>query len=158
MSFPNDRTYSFDANLQFSDGVALTATGFTQVGAANSVIDLGGNQGVTPLQQARIDAVAVLDVSAIDIASSNETYKIMVLGSNDPGMATGNVCLGEMTLGKGASIDGINMADSVIGRYEIMFSNQVAGSIYQYAAVYGILGGTTPSITILGFIAVLPEA
>ena len=44
MSFPNDRTYSFDANLQFSDGAAaLTATGFLLNGGSNGIIDFGGN-------------------------------------------------------------------------------------------------------------------
>lgn len=157
MSFPNDRTYSFDKNLELSDGGTYTATGFLQVGAANAILDLGGNQGTSPVQQARIDAVAVIDVTAIDISSGNETYKLMLLGSNDPAMGTGNVCLGEMTLGKGTSIDGINMADSVIGRYELMFCTNVAGSLYEFIALYLIAGGTTPSVTIEAFVAVLPE-
>jgi hypothetical protein len=155
MSFPNDRTYSFDKNLEFSDGGTYTATGFLQVGGANAILDLGGNQGTTPVQQSRIDAVAVCDVTAITV-SGTQTYKLMVLGSNDAGMATGNVCLGEITLGKGTSIDGTNMADGVTGRYEIMFSTNVAGSLYQFVAVY-LVAANTPSITIEGFIAVLPE-
>lgn len=158
MSFPNDRTYSFDINLLFADGAAAqTASGFMQVGGANGIVDLGGNQGTSPKQQARIDAVAVLDVTAIDISSGNETYKIQILGSNDPGMATGNVSLGGIELGKGASLDGVNMADSVTGRYEIMFSTQAAGTLYEYVGVYVTEGGTTPSLTANGFIAVLPE-
>lgn len=156
MSFPNDRTYSFDKNLEFSDGGAYTATGFLQSGGTNGILDLGGNQGLTPKQQARMDAVAVVDVTAIDISSGNETYKLMVIVSNDPALATGNVCAGMVELGKGASLDGLNMADSVIGRYEIMWSNNVAGSLYEYAGVYLVAGGTTPSITIEGFHAVLP--
>lgn len=158
MSFPNDRTYSFDANLQFADAaVALTATGFFQVGGVNSIIDFGGNQGVTPKQQSRIDAIAVIDVTAIDIASGNETYKIMIIGSNDAGLATGNQCLAEIMLGKGASLDGLNMADSVVGRYELPFCTQQAGSIYEFVGVYLVAGGTTPSITVEGFFAVLPS-
>lgn len=158
MSFPNDRTYNFDANLQFSDAAAaMTASGYCTVGAATSIIDLGGNQSTSPAQQARIDAVAVCDVTAIDIASGNETYKLLVVVSNDPGLATGNVIAGEVMLGKGTSLDCLNGADSVVGRYEIMFSTNIAGSIYEYGGVYLVAGGTTPSITIEGFFAVLPE-
>jgi len=158
MSFPNDRTYNFDANLQFSDAAAaLTATGYLPVGGAAAIIDLGGNQSTSPVQQARIDAVAVCDVTAIKTSSGNETYKLIVVASNDPGLATGNVIVGEIMIGKGASLDALNCADSVTGRYEIMFSTNVAGSIYEYVGVYLVVGGTSPSITIEGFIAVLPE-
>lgn len=158
MSFPNDRTYSFDANLLFSDGLAaLTASGFTQAYGANGILDLGGNQGTSPKQQSRIDACAVIDISAIKISAGNETYKILILGSNDPGLATGNVMLGGAEVGKGASSDGINMADSVAGRLELPFCTQVAGTLYEYVGVYLVIGGTLPSITLQGFIAVLQE-
>lgn len=158
MAFPNDRTYNFDANLQFSDAAAaMTASGYLQVGGANSIVDLGGNQGTTPAQQARIDAVAVVDVTAIDITSGNETYKLLVVVSNDPGLATGNWIAGEIMLGKGTSLDCLNGADSITGRYEIMFSTNIAGALFEYAGVYLVAGGTTPSITIEGFFAVLPE-
>lgn len=159
MPFPNDRTYSFDVNLMLSDNAApYTATGFSQVGGANAILDLGGNQGVTPLQQARVDAVAVIDATAFDITSGNETYKMIVLVSNDPSFGAGNVVMaGEIEIGKGASLDGIDMADAVTGRYELMFTNNIAGSIYEFAALYLVIGGTTPSLSINAFLAVLPE-
>jgi hypothetical protein len=155
MSTPNDRTYVIDANLVIIENDTKTASGFAGGAAPGypSVVDLGGNQGTSPVQQSRIGAVAVCDVTALDITSGNETYKLMVLGSNDPGLATGNVCLGEITLGKGASIDGVNMADSVTGRYEIMFCNVVAGAYFQYVGLYVIVGGTTPSISYTAFVA-----
>lgn len=158
MAFPNDRTYVFDANLQTSDNsVAYTATGFAQVGGQNGILDLGGNQGVTPTQLARVDAVMVCDVTAIDISSGNETYKMIVLGSNSASFASGNVMLGEIMVGKGASLDGTNMGDSVVGRYEIEFTNQVAGNIFEFVALFLVIGGTTPSINIESFVAITPE-
>lgn len=170
MSFPNQRTYSFDANTVLSDNAAAyTATGYAQAYGADGVVDLGGNQGVTITlpsiddvssitpQQARIDAMLVVDVTAIDIASGNETYKIMLLVSNDPNFAAGNVVQAAgVMVGKGASLDGINMKDSVTGRYELGFTNNIAGSIYQFAKLYLVLAGATPSINISSFIAVLP--
>jgi len=127
MSFPNDRTYSFDANLQFADGAAAqTASGFTQSAGANGILDMGGNQGTSPKQQARIDAMAVIDVTAIDISSGNETYQIDIMVSNDPSFGAGNfVCAGGIQLGKGASLRGpAAQTDSVIGRLELGFATR----------------------------------
>lgn len=157
MSFPNDRTYSFDANLEFSDNAAAyTASGYLQKGGADGVLDLGGNQGTSPAQQARIDAVAILDVTAITV-SGTQTYQIDVVLSNDPAFLTGNVIAAGVQLGKGTSLRVSGQSDSVIGRYELGFSNQVAGTVYQFMKVY-LTAANTPSISIEGFIAVIPEA
>jgi hypothetical protein len=67
------------------------------------------------------------------------------------------VIAGGAEFGKGASLDVANCGDSVIGRIEIMFSNNVAGSIYEYVGVYLAVGGTTPTTNIEAFLAVLPQ-
>jgi len=172
MSFPNQRTYPFDANMSLSDNAAAyTASGYLQVGGADGVVDLGGNQGVTITlpsiddvssitpQQPRIDAMAIFDVTAIDISSGNETYQIDIMVSNDPAFAAGNVvCAAGVQMGKGASLRGaVAQKDSVIGRYEIPFTNNIAGAIYQYCKAYLTAGGTTPSVNVLSYISVLPE-
>src|ERR1700680_4444722 len=159
MSFPNDRTYTPDINNFFSDNAAAyTANGFLQFGGADGVVDLGGNQGASPVQQARIDAVAVCDVTALNVATADESYKIRVLVSNDPAFAAGNVVMaGGMDLAAANTGDVGNAKTAVTGRYEIMFSNNIAGAIYQYCKVYLLVGGTGPSINIDGFIAVLPK-
>lgn len=156
MSFPNDRTYSFDANLQLSDNAAAySASGYLQVASADANIDLGGNQGTSPTQQARIDAMAIFDVTAITV-SGTQTYQIDILLSNDSTFATGVVNAGGLQLGKGSSLRNSNSADSVIGRYEVGFTNQVAGTIYQYMKAY-LTAANSPSISIEAFVAVLPE-
>lgn len=158
MAFPNDRAYTFDVNNQFSDNAAAyTANGYLQSGGVDGLIDLGGNQGTSPAQQARIDAMAIFNVTAIDIASGNERYTLKVLVSNDPAFASGVFEAAAVGLGKGSSGTPTTLGDSVIGCYEIGFTNQVAGTIYQYAKVYLVVAGTTPSISVGGFIAVLPE-
>jgi hypothetical protein len=170
VSFPNLRTYAFDANTQVSDNAAAyTASGYLQSGGADGIWDLGGNQGATVTlpsiadsttytpQQARIDAMMILDVTAITV-SGTQTYQIDILVSNDPAFAAGNVvCAGGIQLGKGSSLRGpVAQKDSVIGRCEVPFTNNIAGSIYQYVKVY-LTGANTPSINILAFGAVLPE-
>lgn len=156
MSFPNDRTYTPDINLFFSDNAAAyTASGYLQVGGANGVLDLGGNQSTTPAQQARIDAIAIFDVTAITVSGTN-TYQLDIVLSNDPAFLTGNVIAAGIQLGKGTSLRISGQSDSVTGRYEVGFTNQLAGTIYEYLQVY-LTAANSPSISILGFIAVLPE-
>jgi hypothetical protein len=158
MAFPNDRTYTFDVNNQLSDNAAAyTASGYLQAGGADGVVDLGGNQGTSPVQLARIDAMAIFDVTAIDITSGNERYTLKILVSNDPAFLTGVFEAAAIGMGKGSAGTPATQGDSVIGRYEVGFTNQVAGSIYQYAKAYLVVAGTTPSISIFSFIAVLPE-
>lgn len=171
MPFPNMRTYSFDANAQLSDNAAAyAATGYAQVSGADGIVDLGGNQGLTvtlpaiadvsPItpQQPRIDAQLIVDVTAVKVSAGNETYDLLLLVSNDPAFGAGNVeQAAGISLGKGASRRGINMKDSVTGRIELGFTNQVEGNIYQYAKLYLVLGGTLPSINIQSFVAVTPE-
>lgn len=160
----NDRTYSFDANLELSDNAAAyTTTGFAQKGGADGMVDLGGNQGTSPVQNARIDAVAVIKVSALDATTTDEAYRLLVLGSNDPAFAAGgSVVLGEIEIAGGAlsvlgpGIAGVTKAMG-IGDYEIMFCNQQAGLLFQYAKMFHVLTGTTPIINYEAFIAVLPE-
>lgn len=154
-----DRTYSFDANLQLSDGSAAnTASGFAQVGGVDAILDLGGNQGVTPTQQARMDGVVVIDVNALDIASGDERYTFKLLGSNDSNFGVGNVAeLAGLSIGKGTSGTPATLTDGVVGRYELLFCSEQASVKYQYVKLYVSIAGTTPTITFIAFIAVLPE-
>lgn len=154
----NDRTYVLDANNLISDNAAAyTASGFAQVGGANQTLDLGGNQGVTPTQLARIDAMMVIDVTAIDISSGNETYKLIVVGSNSAALASGVVELAAIQIGKGTSLEITNGGDFVIGRIELGFCNQVSGNIFEFIAMQLVIAGTTPSINFQAYVAVLPE-
>jgi hypothetical protein len=153
-----DRTYNFDANLLLSDNAAAyTADGYAQVGGADAVsLNLGGNQGVTPTQQARIDAVCVIDVTAIDVASTDETYRFKVLGSNTADFAAYRV-LTEMTLGCGAQKVPASTLNDGTGRYEQPFTTEQANTKYQYVKLYMDVSGTTPSIAFQAFVSVLPE-
>lgn len=158
MSFPNSRTYPFDANNLLSDNAAAyTATGYSQVGGAQAVFDTGGNQAITTpaIQVARIDAVAVCDITAIKTSSGNETYKLILVGSNSASFASNNVMLGEVELG--AASDVLTPFTSVTGRVEIPFTNEQCGTIYEYVALYIVIGGTTPTINIEAFVAVTGE-
>jgi hypothetical protein len=82
----------------------------------------------------------------------------LLLASNDPGFGAGSVeQVGGITLGKGASRDGLNMRDSVVGTYEIPFATQVAGNTYEFLALYLVVAGTAPSITLGAYISIIAE-
>lgn len=164
-----DRTYSFDANNVLSDNAAAyTANGYMQVGGGQGIVDLGGNQGATVTlpsiadsttltpQQARIDAVAVVDVTAI-VASGTNRYTLKILGCNSPAFASSVAELGAIGLGHGANGTPATQGDSVTGRYEILFTNEQANVKYQYVSMYLVVSGSTQSISFFAFIAVLPE-
>lgn len=174
-----DRTYSFDANMGLSDGAAAyTASGYAQYAGADGIIDLGGNQNVTITlpsiadvstltpQQARIDAMLVIDLTAIKTSVGNELYKLMALLSNDPAFGAGNVTMaGMLELGAAASIDGpagaafVTPQPAAVGgsRYELGITSEQNNVKYEYLKLYNVISGTLPTITYRAFVAVLPE-
>lgn len=171
-----DRTYSFDANMGISDAAAAyAASGYAQYAGADGIVDFGGNQNVTITlpaiadvaslkpQQARIDAVCVIDVTAIKTSAGNELYKLCLVGSNDPAFGAGNVALlGMLELGNPAfdyANGFVTPAPAAVGgsRYEVLFAAEQNNVKYEYAKLYNAISGTLPSITYRAFIAVLPE-
>lgn len=173
-----DRTYAFDINMCLSDGAAaLSASGFTQCAGSDGIVDLGGNQSATVTlpsiadnttltpQQPRIDAYLVMDVTAVDATTGDENYRLVLLGSNQAGFSNSGtvVCLGALEIGGATGLSFANgkavATPAAIGgsRYEIGFTNEQNGVKYQYAKLYAVLAGTTPSITFKAFVAVTPE-
>jgi hypothetical protein len=171
------RDYTFDANMQLSDGAAAyTAAGFAQVGGAQAIVDIGGNQGITITlpsiadsstitpQQARIDLVAVIYISAITVSGSN-VYKLIVVGSNSAGVNSSNVVLGMMEFGVGASLDAPNLANTHApagsgnfpagDQYELLFTNEFQSTPYEFISLY--VAGTFGSITFSAYASVLPR-
>ena len=171
------RTYAFDANMLLDDGVgAHAAAGFGQVAGAQSIVDLGGNQGITITlpsisnvatitpQQARIDAVCVVQLTAVTLAGS-DIYTLTLVGSNSPSLASNNVNLGAMSWGQAAAFAYPNAAVTTapLGagnypagwQYEILFTNEVQNTPYEYVSAY--FSGTFGSITAKAYISVLPR-
>jgi hypothetical protein len=168
-----DRSYSYDANMALSDGfAAITASGYAQYGGADGVVDLGGNQQaivtlpsiadvptITP-QQARIDAVCVIDLTGL---TNTGTAKFILVGSNDAAFGTGNtVQLAMMEIGAVAGQEQPNgkltPTPPAIGgsRYELLFTNEQANVKYQFAKLYVVIASAA-NPTFKAFIAVLPE-
>ncbi len=137
------RTFTFDALLQLKDAGAVTASAAAQVGGSNKILDMGA---------ARFEGTVVIDVSAIDISSTDEAYDIIVQGSNSSSFASGIENLAQLNLGATASRDGGGQ-NSTVGRYELGVTNEQADTVYRYIRLYTKAAGTTPSINYTAFMS-----
>lgn len=125
-------SYSFDAELLAKDAYLVAASAAAQVASAAKVIDVG---------EARFDATAVIDVSAIEIASNNELYRIAVQGSSSPTFASDVQNLAMVDLGATEVRDG-GAIDSTTGRLTLDFTNCQNDVIYRYLRVYTFVSGS----------------
>ena len=133
------KDYTYDDDMQLQDSVLVAASVVGKVATVATVLDLGPG---------RVDAVAVIDVTTIEIASNDEVYTILVEGASEVAMDTTLVPLAELqlgaleVLGPGSSR---YLVDSVIGRYELKFTNERGGVTYPYIRLYTIVAGTIAS-------------
>lgn len=134
MSLANQRSYSFDAALQLKDAGLVAASAAAQVAAAAQVINLGA---AVPFL-----GVVVIDVTAIEVDTGDETYEIQLQGSNSSTFAgTAAQDLAVMKLGHLTPLAG-GLNTSVIGRYELPFINVQADTAYQYLRLFTRVVGT----------------
>ena len=160
-----DRSYAIDANLILADGAAaLTASGYAQYAGADGVIDFGGNQGVVPIEQARIEGVLVIDLAAITVSGSN-VYRLTLCGSNNPSFGVGLVQnLASMDFGIGTARDGLNAMNTAApggtgaypaaSMYELPFCTEQNNVKYEYVKLYCSVTG---SIQFSAYVAVTPQ-
>lgn len=126
------RSYTFDAGMQFKDAGLVASSAAAQVSSADKIVTVGDTF---------IKGVMVIDVSAIEIASNDEHYRIAVQGSTSATFASVIETLAELDLGATEVRDG-GAQDSVVGRYELPFMNVQAGVQYPYLRVYTFVGGS----------------
>jgi hypothetical protein len=170
-----DRSYSIDVNMILSDGAAAyAASGYAQYAGADGIIDFGGNQNVTITmpsiadtatltpQQARIDAMLVIDVTAVT-TTGTASEKVIAVLSNNPAFSAGTTIMaGMMEFGAIASQDQPNgfvtAAPNAVGgsRYELGICSEQNNVKYQYLKLYNVIANSG-SITYKAFVAVLPE-
>lgn len=137
--------YNWDRNLAFAEDLTLTATGNVQFNAADVIFQIGPG---------RMDSTLVVSVTAIDISSGNELYDLYLQGSDSPTLASNVFTLAHLQLGHSSVLLGGANVSSVVGRYEVPFTNVVAGTILlDYVRLRLVAAGTTPSITFDAWIA-----
>jgi hypothetical protein len=145
----------YDAQLAFCSAQTITATGYLN-NLNSGQLDLGG---ASPSSGAgRTDFILTMDITACDFSSGDESYKLCLFGSNDVAFGNGNVellafhDLAAVTAGRqvatilGASptIPPTNLGGTIL---QLPSSNLMQRIYYRYLRLYGVLAGTTPSIT-----------
>lgn len=138
----------YDADLLLEDGgSAITSS----AAGSGGIIDLGG--------PGRVNGVVVADVSAIDFATGDETYELMIQFSDDASF-TGDA-KHTLSLPLGDARDGM-ANNKETGRRFIPFMNEsndddVADTLvsYRYMRLYVAVAGTTPSITLKAYASIL---
>jgi len=120
----------------------LKTAGLLAASANGAVIlDLGGgNQPFTPLTYFDM----IVDVSAIELDTTDEAYTIILEGSNDPTFASGIEPLCVLTLGAAAAALFLGNVDvnSDVGRYVVPGCNQRNEATYRYCRLRTIVAGT----------------
>lgn len=116
----------------------LKAAGLIAASAAvATVLDLGAGQVY--------HADLIVDVTALEIASNDEIYDIVVQGTNTAAFAddTDIEDLLSITLAAAEVQRTDCNRDSVIGRYVLPFRNVgSAGTLYRYVRLYTVVAGT----------------
>jgi hypothetical protein len=109
--------------------VAADAAG--QVDSTDVIVNLGAGL---------VEGHLIVDVTAIEIADNDESYKISLQGSSESDFASTIVDLAEITLGATEVIGGDQ--DSATGRYQVPFRTEKNGTVYPYVRVYCDVSGT----------------
>lgn len=129
--------FAYDDSLALKDA-GLVATTTTE----STILDLGSGL---------VDGFLVLDVSACEVASTNEIYLVCLEGSNVAAMTSGSVCLAEIEMGNASAPAD---ADTSTGRFAVPFRNEQNGTIYRYVRIYTEVAGTIATgINFAAFIA-----
>jgi hypothetical protein len=126
---------TFDSDLEFKDAGLVAASAAAQVDAANQIVDVG-----TGLFR----GCMILDVSALEIASNDEIYDIVIQGSSDSdfGTDTNIVELAALNLSAAEVKRTDCNKDDSTGRFKIYFDNENDGTYYRYLRVYTVVAGT----------------
>lgn len=125
------RTYPFDAELVLKDAGLIAASAAATVGGDAMIFDAG---------DARLDAMLVINMTAIEIASNTEVYRIILQGSNSPTFASGIQNLAGMEFGA-TEVRAGGAGDSEVGQYEMPFCNEQDDTRYRYLRLYTQVGG-----------------
>lgn len=128
----NQKDFTPDVNLRLKDAGLVAADAAAQVSSADKILDLG---------LSRFDGRVIIDVSAIEVATGDEIYRIKTQFSNSATFASGVIGGTQIHLGDSSTLVG-ESADSTTGRYELPFTNEINGTLYRYMRLYTDVTGT----------------
>lgn len=100
---------------------------------------------------AATDLVCVINIEAIDIANSDETYTFRLVGSNVADRSDAQV-LDTLVIGDAAAI-AIQTVDAAAGdRYVMRARTEINDTRFRYVDLHLDVAGTTPSVTFGAYI------
>lgn len=108
--------------------------------AADAAGTVDGDAKIVNLGAGLVEGKMIVDVTAIEIASNDEVYKISLQGSSSATFASNIEDLAELTLGALEAVGGD--VDSTVGRYQVPFRTEKNGVIYPYVRLYTDVAGT----------------
>jgi len=126
---------TFDADLEFKDSGLVAASAAATVDDTAQIVDVG-----TGL----FKGCMMLDVSALEIASNDEIYDIVIQGSSDSdfGTDTNIVELAQLNLSAAEVKRTDCNKDDSTGRFKLYFDNENDGTFYRYLRIYTVVAGT----------------
>lgn len=152
----------YDAMNAFcsAQNLAAVASGFL-AGNVNATLDLGGPSPVSAA--GRTDFIWNMDITVLDETTTDETYQIFLVASNDVAFGNGNCELLAMhdfglaanriiatVLGTTPVIPPAGLGGTII---QIPTTNLMQRIYYRYLKIYTKVAGTTPSITFTSWIS-----
>lgn len=124
------RSFTRDDSLILKDAGLVASSAAAQVDGSAQIVNVGTGF---------YEGNAVIDVSAIEIASNTEVYRIYIQGSNSDTFASGIACLAVLELGANEVTE--SDTDSAIGRYVLPFTNEHNGTCYENLRAYTTAAG-----------------
>ena len=125
-----------ESNYVYDSAWSLQDAGLVAASAAGSSVVDGG--------LGALKGEIVIDVSALEIASNDELYDIVIQGSTVAAFATDTavVELGAISMGAAETKRTDANGDDAIGRFILPFTNERNGTIYRYLRLYIVVAGT----------------
>jgi len=122
----------YDQNLLLKDAGLVATSAAATVSSAAKTLNLGAGL---------VEGYLYVDVTAIEIASNDELYKIALQGSDNADFSTGDEeDLAIIEIGAAEVLGGDQ--DSAVGRYVIPFRTERNGVIYPHTRIYTTVSGT----------------
>jgi hypothetical protein len=128
----NQKDATFDLGTILKDAGLVAASAAAQVGGSNKILDLGA---------ARMDGRVIIDFTAIEVASGDESYNISAQFSSSATFASTVVNGAGLLAGDAAVLAGVD-TDTPVGRHEVGVTNEINGTTYRYMRLYTEVGGT----------------
>lgn len=130
------------------DYIYDTATVF---GSAQTITTSAAMTNILDLKSAHhTPAKVVLKITSLKVSAGNELYVARVQVSSSATFASDIHTVAEMEFGDASVLAGDT--DTPTGDYYLKVSNDLAGTNYRYMRVHWTNSGTSPSVTVTGFL------